>query len=138
MKAYVDSSVVLRVALGAPEPLTEWGSIDQYVSSSLLLVECARTMERLRIVENASSDKLRQYRGAVAAIVAVTKLVAIEDSVLERAAAPFALALKSLDAIHLATAIVWRDKNRADLAFATHDDKLARAARAAGFEVLGA
>jgi hypothetical protein len=34
--------------------------------------------------------------------------------------------------------MAWRDHNRQDLAFATHDDKLARAARAAGFEVLGA
>lgn len=46
--------------------------------------------------------------------------------------------LKTLDAIHLATAMWWRDDAHHNLTFATHDAKLAEAARAAGFPVLGA
>jgi hypothetical protein len=45
--------------------------------------------------------------------------------------------LKTFDAIHVATAIVWRERRAPDLVFATHDRQQARAARALGFEVLG-
>ena len=47
------------------------------------------------------------------------------------------LPLKTLDAIHLVTAVEWREKV-GDLAFAAHDHQLARAARDLGFHVLGA
>ena len=61
----------------------------------------------------------------------------LDSVVLERAAEPFPTLLGSLDAIHLATASVVR-AHVADLCFATHDGKLATAARALGFTVLGA
>jgi len=138
VRAYVDSSVVLRVVLRAPDPLREWNSIDRYVSSTLLSVECARTIERLRIVENAPADKILEYRVLITAITNEADLIAIDASVIDLAQGVFSAPLKSLDAIHLASAIWWRNYKHVNLAFATHDDRLARAARAAGFEVLGA
>jgi hypothetical protein len=47
-------------------------------------------------------------------------------------------ALGTLDAIHLATALVWRDRQNVALTIATHDAALATAARAFGFDVVGA
>ena len=55
---------------------------------------------------------------------------------LGRAADPFPTTLGSLDAIHLASALLVRDELEG-LAFATHDDELGTAARATGFEVYG-
>jgi hypothetical protein len=63
-------------------------------------------------------------------------LVALEDVVLERAAEPFPTMLGSLDAIHLASAVLAREEFD-DLVLATHDDELAIAARALGFDVRG-
>jgi len=57
--------------------------------------------------------------------------------VLERAAEPFPTTLGSLDAVHLASALLVRD-DLEGLAFATHDDALGTAARATGFQVHGA
>ena len=43
-----------------------------------------------------------------------------------------------LDALHLATAMAWRDhRAQPDLRFATHDLSQAAGARAVGFEVVG-
>jgi hypothetical protein len=42
------------------------------------------------------------------------------------------------DALHLATALVWRDSLSQPLVMATHDRDLALAARSLGIEVLGA
>jgi hypothetical protein len=58
-------------------------------------------------------------------------------SILRRAGDPYPVAIKSLDAIHLATALVWRDRRAPDLVFATHDRQLGRAAAPLGFEVFG-
>jgi hypothetical protein len=43
----------------------------------------------------------------------------------------------TLDAIHLATALVWRDRTGRELVMATHNSGLAAAARAFGMRVLG-
>jgi hypothetical protein len=43
-----------------------------------------------------------------------------------------------LDAIHLSTALAWRDARNTDLTMATHDTALATAARAVGLQVIGA
>ena len=46
--------------------------------------------------------------------------------------------LGTLDAIHLATALIWRDRMGLLPAMVTHDTSLASAARAFGFDVIGA
>ena len=137
MKAYIDASVLLRIVLRSPDPLVEWGQITQYVSSTLLRLECARTLHRLRFEKKITTTEIANAEAAVMAIIEHTDLVLIDGEVLDRGAGAFAVPLKALDAIHLGTAMMWRDRNRSDLTFATHDDQLAKAARAAGFEVIG-
>jgi predicted nucleic acid-binding protein len=137
VKAYLDSSVALRVVLRAENALAEWKSIDEHISSSLLRVECLRTLERLRIEEEIPDEEIERRKTAVRQIIESVRLLNITPCVLARAAEPFNSPLKTLDAIHLATAIAWRLQGDADLAFATHDVRLARAARAVGFPVLG-
>lgn len=46
--------------------------------------------------------------------------------------------LGTLDAIHLATAEMWREARGKELVLGTHDQALALAARATGFRVVGA
>ncbi len=43
----------------------------------------------------------------------------------------------SVDAIHLATALLWREHSGGDIVMATHDVALAMAARACGLTVVG-
>jgi hypothetical protein len=62
----------------------------------------------------------------------------IQRPVLARASEPFPTPLGTLDALHLATALVWRERMHQPVAMATHDRDLALAARSFGFEVLGA
>ncbi|HKS25154.1 MAG TPA: type II toxin-antitoxin system VapC family toxin [Thermoanaerobaculia bacterium] len=138
MKAYIDSSVLIRIAFRSPTPLAVWDEIDYYVSSVLLRLECARALQRLRFDNKYSVTQIIERRAAVALLTADMDLVEIREDIFDLAAGAFAAPLKTLDAIHLATAIALRDQNHLNLAFATHDDMLARAARAAGFEVLGA
>jgi hypothetical protein len=64
-------------------------------------------------------------------------LVLLQRPILARASEPFPTPLGTLDALHLATALVWRDRLRQVVLVATHDRNLGLAARSFGFEVLG-
>lgn len=138
MRAYVDSSVILRVVLGQPDRLAEWEALSAGVTSRLAEVECLRTLDRLRLSDSRPSDEdLAVRRGAVFRILEALQLVDVAPNVLTRAAQPMPTALGTLDAIHLATAQLWRASYSNDLVVATHDRALAIAAIADGFRVIG-
>jgi|SRR5262245_27173524 len=137
MIAYVDSSVVLRLVLSQPKALREWRSIDTAVASALVEVECVRTLDRLRLRADVSEEDLAIRREAVFELLRRFDIVEIGRPILARAGLPLPTALGTLDAIHLATAALWRESQGAEIAMATHDAALATAARASGFRVIG-
>lgn len=137
MKAYIDSSVVMRMVFGERERLDEWGNIDTYISSILLFIECFRIVDRARFDARASETALDKYRPTLMQIIENVQIVEMDEPVIVRAAQPLPFAIRTLDAIHLATAIEWRNRNDRNLHFATHDRQLGAAAHEVGFEVIG-
>ena len=136
MDVYVDASVLLRIVLAEPEPLTSWSGIDRPISSELIRVECLRTIERARLSLRVSEVAAAEQRAGALEMIAALTLVPVTPAVLERAGDPFPTTLSTLDAIHLATALAVRDRFDG-LRVATHDTELGLAARAMGFEVDG-
>jgi uncharacterized protein len=136
--AYVDSSVLLRRVLGQPQALREWLSIETAVTSALVEVECLRALDRLRLRGRLPDEDLATRRAAVFEMLRRLEIVEVGRAVLARAALPLPTALGTLDAIHLATATLWRENQGTELTVATHDAALATAARASGFSVIGA
>ena len=137
MIAYVDSSVLLRVALGQPNALPEWRDIERGVSSALVMTESLRTLDRVRLRVNLSDIEVARRRATILALIDSLELVEIDSSVLDRAAQPMPTELGTLDAIHLASALLWKDALGSDPVMATHDKALALAAQAHGLKVLG-
>ena len=137
MIVYVDTSVLLRLALGEPDPLTPWATAERAMSSELARVEALRTIDRARVSHALADDVVSERRAGVLRLLDGLDLVALDAAVLVRSAEPFPTALGTLDAIHLSTALMARDQHP-DLVFATHDRALATGARAVGFHVVGA
>lgn len=137
MIAYLDSSVLLRVVLGQPNALKEWRAVEQGIASALGEVECLRTLDRLRLAEGLGDTEIAARREAVFRLTESMHVVQPTRPVLARAAQPLPTALGTLDAIHLATALLWRERSGADLVMATHDETLGTAARASGLRVVG-
>jgi predicted nucleic acid-binding protein len=137
MIAYVDASVLLRVALRQPNALPEWQQIEQGVSSALIMAESLRTLDRLRLRSNLADVDVARHRATILQVIAALELVEIDAVVLERAAQPMPTELGTLDAIHLATAVLWKEMSQLDLVMATHDGALGLAAKAHGFAVIG-
>jgi len=135
--AYLDSSVLLRQVLGQPNRLEDWPKIETAVASALVEVECLRTLDRLRLRVRLSDRDLADRREAVHRLMDEIDLVDPVGAVLKRAAQPLPTSLGTLDAIHLSTALLWKELRGADLVMATHDQGLATAARASGLRVIG-
>jgi predicted nucleic acid-binding protein len=137
MIAYVDASVLLRVVLRQSNALPEWTQIDRGVSSALVTTESLRTLDRLRLRAQLSDSELAPRRQAVLAVIASLELVEIDATVLDRAAQPMPTELGTLDAIHLASALLWRASTGEELMMATHNRTLALGAQAHGIRVIG-
>ena len=137
MHVYFDASVVLRIALRQPNALPHWRKIDSAVASALTEVECLRTLDRLVQLDQLEEAHLAPTRMAVYEMLEAVEVVALGAQVLRRVAQSFPSPLGTLDALHLATAMSWRDATGQDLTIATHDRALATAARATGFSVVG-
>ena len=137
MIAYVDSSVLLRIVLRQPDRLAEWSRVTRGVSSALLVTECLRTLDRLRVRAELSAEAVAIRREAVHRLAGELDLMAVEESILARAAQPLPVPVGTLDAIHLSSALAFRDTEIPDLVLATHDRALGLAARASGLTVIG-
>jgi uncharacterized protein len=137
MIAYVDASVLLRVALGQPNALPEWRHIDRGVSSALVITESLRTLDRLRLRAALSDLEMARRRSTILALIDALELIEIDSLVLDRAAQPMPTELGTLDAIHLASSLLWQDATGDALYMATHDRALGTAAQAHGLKVVG-
>lgn len=137
MIAYVDSSVLLRVLLGQPDALAEWSDIDLGIASDLVELECLRTVDRLAVSGALEQERTLELRASVYRLTSALELVAVTRPVLARAAQPMPLPLGTLDALHLATALLWSEMREQELLMTTHDRALANAARAMGLRVIG-
>lgn len=123
--------------LRQPEPLAIWGHWERAYASELLHVEACCVIDRLRLEGTLDDDDVAGARTQLTRIERTITMIVLSRPVLERAALPMATVIKTLDAIHLASAMLCRERQRIALAFATHDPQQARAARALGFDCVG-
>lgn len=138
MIAYLDTSALLRLVLREPGGLEDLRSCESLVSSEILAVESLRTIDRLRLQGTLSAEEAASRRHWTNEWLEAVDLVLLQRPILARASEPFPTPLGTLDAVHLATALVWRDRMHQSLTMATHDRDLGLAARSFGIEVLGA
>jgi len=134
---YLDTSVALRILFRQPDTLKEWGDWEEAYASELLGLEARRTIDRLRL-ESALEDKgVAEVQEELSRLERSLGRIPLTRPVLDRAARPMATVVKTLDAIHLASALLFQERRREPLVFATHDHQQAIGARALGFKCLG-
>lgn len=138
MTVYAESSAVLAWLLGEPQAervarvLADAGTV---VASDLTLIECDRALHRLAGLPRADSEPVEAIRARFIASAADWSIEPM-SAVVDRARQPFPDdAIRSLDAIHLATALVVRAA-LGDLDVLSLDERIRSNARALGFRVL--
>lgn len=124
---YLDTSAVLRAVLEngtSPEIEARIAAAPALVTSRLSLVESSRALHRLRQVGEVSEAKLADAEREIGAVWARCELWELTPSVCDRArrVAP-GKPLRTLDALHLATFVLAREKIEG-LALVTVDNRL--------------
>ncbi len=135
MNVYLDSSVVVRRLLRQPGALGGWAAWRLAVASELMWVEVHQVLDRLRLTGMLTDPEVARLRGLFDEMTEAVVKVPPISSVLRRASAPLPTVVGALDAIHLATALLWMEDNHEPLVFLTHDRQLALAAQACGIQV---
>jgi predicted nucleic acid-binding protein len=137
MIAYVDSSVLLRVALKQKNYLKEFANITLGGSSRLIKAECLRTLDRLVSTGQLNQAEFEFTVEFIHNAVDHLEIIGITEPILDRVGQPTGLNLGTLDAIHLYSAALWRLEKSSSPVFLTHDLALGKSAKLFGFEVLG-
>ena len=138
MVAYLDSSVVLRHILLGEIAIEHAFAVGSVVSSELLEIECRRLLHRYRLNGDLDDDGFLNARERLDAVLVGTTLLALTERVKARAMDAFPVVVKTLDALHLASALVYAQRyvdpesNETILLF-SHDEGMNRCARALGF-----
>src|SRR5215469_2117706 len=123
MVIYVDSSVLLADLLAEPRspPETLW---EQELASSQLLVYEVWTRINAQGLTSLHGDRAR-------GLLARVNLTGMSEVALTRALAPFPVAVRTLDALHLATMDFMRQRGEL-VQLASYDNRLTAAAQALG------
>ena len=136
MNFYVDSSVILRVLKGQ-NAWKDWGRWDKAYCSTILRIECRRFIDRMRLEHGWSDDDVAIAGVQLRLLERVLTRVRLSGAIMERAGLPMPTIIKTLDAIHIATAALVRERLQPNLIFVTHDQQQAKAARALAFDCAG-
>ena len=101
-------------------PLTDG---DRVVSSRLVEVETFRVGDRLRLLGQLDDRETAAKRKELADLVAMLDLAPVDDLVIDRAKGSFAVNLRALDALYVATAEILASEAPGEpLEFWTHDE----------------
>ena len=131
MVAYLDSSVLLRHILLGEEPIRHVLEFPRVVSSELIEIECRRVLHRYRLAGELSDETLTVARERLDEVLAGIDLLEMSRQIKQRAMDPFPVNVRTLDALHLATALmVVEDAD--GLALFSHDEGMNRCARSLG------
>ncbi len=134
---YVDASAVLRVLFSEPGPTVPLGD-DRVVSSALVEIETFRAVDRERLLGHLDDTQTAIKRKELGELLAMLDRATIDGAVIDRAKSPFAVNVRALDAIHVATAeLLANEATGEPLEFWTHDDRQATAALSRGLTVRG-
>lgn len=125
---YLDSSAIVKLVFPEPETpalVSRLRHDPEVISSAIARVEVLRALKRIQAAPSARRQAER--------VLARIALVRIDDAVLDSAAAIDSAELRSLDAVHLATAVGIGERLSG---FITYDSRLGNAADRAGLPVL--
>ena len=135
---YVDTSAILRILFSEAGPAVVLVAGDRAVSSQLAEVEAFRAIDRERLLGNLNDAETAAKRKELTDLLAMLDLAPIDRLVIDRAKSSFAVNVRALDALHVATAEILIDEAEGEaLELWTHDNRQGTAALSRGLTVRG-
>ena len=131
MIAYLDSSVLLRHILLGEEPIRHALEFPRVVSSELIEIECRRVLHRCRLAGELTDEALTVACERLDEVLAGIDLLELSRPIKQRAMDSFPVNVRTLDALHVATALMVGE-DAGGVALFSHDEGMNRCARSLG------
>jgi predicted nucleic acid-binding protein len=112
LKVYLDTSVILAFLLEGNDCLVKIPQEAEVGSSRLMWIELARVLERTIQSGTLTGEQVAAVRQSFESTSAGMVRLKINEAVQRRAEGSFPLVIKTLDALHLATAMEWSGTDR--------------------------
>ncbi|MDX1961087.1 MAG: type II toxin-antitoxin system VapC family toxin [Leptospiraceae bacterium] len=138
MIVYLDTSVLLRWLLNSSKVYSGFQKWDSCYTSELLPIEVNRVLNRLRLEKEIDDQEFANLHKIFLEFYNTISVIEINQAVKQKSSEPFSTVIGTLDAIHLASALLLKEENKKlKILFLTHDNQLSTAAIAMGFDVEG-
>jgi predicted nucleic acid-binding protein len=135
VKTYIDTSLVLAFYLDGNPLLDSVPKEFPVASSRLLWVEFARVLERAHRAAQLTPEEVVSIRRGFDETARTMNRLRLTEAILLRAEGNFPLVIKTLDALHLASAIAWLgDEDPANLSIWSLDRQFSLCAAAMGYK----
>ncbi len=134
MVACLDSSALLRYLLLGDAGLRHAIGFPRLASSELLEIECRRTISRCRLQNELDDRALVEALDRLGKTLEMVDLVELDGAIKRRAMESFPVVVKTLDALHLATALALAEREgETGVQLFSYDRAMNLCARAMGF-----
>ncbi len=134
MVGYLDSSLVLRAIFAGDNGIDQAWSLEEIYSSELLEIECRRAILRDRSNQLLTDEQTLDQYDRLRELLTRVQLLELDAPIKRRAMEAFPLRVKTLDALHLATALAIAQAYPDELVTVfSYDQGMNRAAKLLGF-----
>jgi hypothetical protein len=132
MVGYIDSSAVLDFILEGSTGLDQTWSLEKTFSSDLLAIECRRAILREKMQGTLDDGGILDAFDRFSQVLARTELIALTKPIQQRASEAFPLHTKTLDALHLASALAVKVELEEEVVVFSLDQDMNRCAKVLG------
>jgi hypothetical protein len=134
--AYLDSSVVLQYVLAGDISIKYVMEYPRIVSSELLEIECSRVFQGCRLGGELTDETLVIATTRLQEVLEGIDILELSAPIKKRASQSFPISIKTLDALHLSTALLLhRELPEELIALFSNDRTMNLCAQAMGFSV---
>lgn len=137
MIVYIDTSVVIRYLLNDPLQYNKFGKWEKGASSILLEIEGHRTIDRLRFSGEITDKETSELKSDFKRLLKTIDIISLNTHILERSMGSYPIPIRTLDALHLASAELWANYIKKPIALLSHDKQMILAAKSIGLETVG-
>ncbi|MDF3818998.1 type II toxin-antitoxin system VapC family toxin [Leptospira sp. 96542] len=136
MIVYLDTSAVIRFLLNDTAKFANFGKWDKQGSSELLEVECHRTFDCMRLQGALNDLEVVDLKDELNELLKKVEIIELSSRIITRAKGSFPVVVRTLDALHLATAEAWGKYLDKQVTVVTHDKQMSLASKSIGLEVV--
>lgn len=136
MVGYIDSSVILRHILIGDTELLHASACSIMVTSELAEIECRRVLQRERLTGNLDDETLLTAISRLNKLLQGMYIMHLSGEIKKRAMGSFPVVIKTLDALHIASAVqLAADYASEPVLVFSYDGGMNRCCSALGFSV---